>query len=164
VGAHQAHVTDTALHQAYACDVCHITPTAYTDAGHLGAAPAEITFGDLAKGDLRNTPANMVATWNTTSLTCQSVYCHALPGAASLSPSWTGSQTMGCGSCHGMPPSLGLAGYNHKSVTIDQCYMCHLGVNQAGTAITDITTHANGVVDMTDSQPCCDCHTEICGP
>jgi len=164
VGAHQAHVTDTALHTAYGCDVCHITPTKFDDPGHLGTGPAEVVFGPIAKGQLAIPQANLNAAWNTQTLSCSTTYCHSLNGGDMPEPVWTSNSYGGCDGCHGFPPNYGAKGLWHLEAVPGKCASCHLGVNSTATAITDPSLHANGTADLDPDSSCCECHYSPCNP
>jgi len=158
VGVHQSHVVDTLLHKAYDCSMCHIKPDSWTSEGHIDALPAEVVFGDLAKGDLRDPKANLNATWNTETLSCSDVYCHSLNGAGALNPPWTAKQTMVCGSCHGLPPQKTMKGDTHPSSSLSGCTTCHPDTINAVGEIIDISKHANGIIEVAGNLACNACH------
>jgi len=150
VGAHQAHLLASSnLSAPVACAECHVRPTATTDAGHIDAAPAELTFGSLAKAG-GATPA-----WNRTAGTCSATYCHGATlgaGGAVTTPVWTkvdGTQDT-CTSCHGNPPPA-------PHVTNSNCGLCH-SATATGGAITTPAKHINGTVDVDAAQACNACH------
>lgn len=137
VGVHQSHVRATELHAAYACSVCHLTPTKVEAAGHLDDSPnAEISFGGAANA--RGTRS----TYDVVALSC-STYCHSRPGASGGGWTWTTPQRLTCASCHGFPPPA-----PHPAE--GDCGSCHTGVVAAGdpSRLLDPTKHANGTVDL----------------
>jgi predicted CxxxxCH...CXXCH cytochrome family protein len=137
VGAHQAHLTESAVSRALACDECHTVPEALDAAGHVDSAmPAEVTFGELARSE-DSTPA-----WDGT--TCANTYCHgAFEGGNKASVTWTdvGAGKAACGTCHGSPPTSG-----HPDN--DNCSMCHPRVADDDLNILDRSLHMNGEVEI----------------
>ncbi len=87
VGAHTEHVSIT--HGILAgCDQCHVVPTSALAPGHIdGDGRAELTFG----------PLNPDATYDRTTATCSSVYCHRARPMV-----WTDDLNIGCMECHAM--------------------------------------------------------------
>lgn len=148
VGAHQAHVRHSASHAALSCEACHITPKHVGDEGHLGAGPAEVTFGALAKmGDLE-------PTWDHNTGTCSNVYCHGatLSGGAATSPNWlAGKGDAGsCWQCHGNPPPPPHPQWSN-------CFLCHSEtVYRDNTINVASGHHIDGSVQAKGA--CYDCH------
>lgn len=139
VGVHQSHARASALHAAYGCSVCHVTPTRLEDAAHLDDSPnAEVSFGGTANA--RGTRSS----YDVVTLSC-ATYCHNRPGASGASWRWTTPRTLGCASCHGFPPPA-----PHPAQ--GDCGSCHEGVVAAGdpSRIINPTKHANGQVDFDD--------------
>ncbi len=141
VGAHQAHVRDTSLHLAIACDACHVVPSQVDSPGHIDGQRALVTFGGIA-GARGAQPV-----WDPAQATCASTYCHgAFPGGAQAVPLWTrvdGTQAA-CGTCHEMGPTTG-----HHPVLFHVargCSACHGGTYSSTTA--DRALHVNGVVEI----------------
>lgn len=142
VGAHQQHLVGGALGRSVACTECHAVPADASAPGHLGPAPAELTWGSLAaKGGLSPQYAGG---------TCSSVYCHGatLAGGSRIAPSWNGGAAeRACGSCHGLPPPTGddVGGVAAHAFHVERaelsCSACHTFF-AVGSA-----THINGVVD-----------------
>ncbi len=149
VGAHQAHLTaPSGLAKAVTCDQCHRVPGSLDAEGHLGAAPAELTFGTLA------TAASANPTWDHAAATCSSTYCHGatLKGGTNPSPVWTvvdGTEDA-CGSCHGVPPPA-------PHVQLTTCGLCHTET-AVGTTIANPDKHINGVLEVGTSLACSNCH------
>jgi len=139
VGAHRVHAEGSANAAAVACEDCHVVPAEVADAGHLDAAPADVTFS------ARALPAAAIPSWDGNSLTCSNTYCHGADssGGTDTEPIWTtvdGSQ-ISCGGCHGMPPT-------DAHPPVSTCELCHGSVVQAGNTITDPALHINGVTDF----------------
>ena len=148
VGAHQAHVAGTGLAAPIACAECHVTPTSWSDAGHLGAAPAEVAFGAVAK------TGGLTPVWNVGAATCASSYCHGagLSGGTKTTPVWTtvdGTQKT-CTSCHGNPPPL-----PHPQNAA--CGTCHPATADNAGNIIGPAHHVDGVLDLS-AMACNACH------
>ncbi len=167
VGAHRAHVTDGVAHKAYGCVSCHLDVKNPEDEGHYRRNGVFLfpdfrtLFPDLdppvashpAEVKLASGPGG-VATWNRTTATCTNSACHA-PSTTDTSttrkdPVWTraGMNDIGCGSCHGAPPS------SHAD---DRCALCHAAAYTDGGV--DLALHLNGQVDLRNGGVKCDaCH------
>jgi predicted CxxxxCH...CXXCH cytochrome family protein len=149
IGAHQAHVTDGALRAALDCSTCHVTPTSITAEGHLGEAPAELTWGDLSRaGDL-------APEWDRDADTCSSTWCHgaALSGGTNTTPLWTVTEQgqAACGTCHGAPPPA-------PHPASPDCALCHPGtMSDDGTIDVAGGLHINGQVEAVGTA-CNACH------
>ena len=107
-GAHQIHLTGSAIAGAFSCATCHAVPTTMAHAGGPGRAPVTLSgAGQLLL------PASLgsysQATGNCTT------YCHA-----NRPVSWSGSGPLACYSCHGYPPPSGA----HDPHVIDLGYWC----------------------------------------
>jgi predicted CxxxxCH...CXXCH cytochrome family protein len=150
VGAHQSHLQALAgISEPVSCDQCHAVPNAIDRNGHIDGLPAEVSFGSDASAGGAN------PTWDGTSATCSSTYCHGatLEGGANTAPTWTtvdGSQAT-CGSCHGNPPPA-------PHAQSDRCYLCHAATVNPDGSIKDPSKHLDGVVDAPQSQTCHSCH------
>ena len=148
VGAHQAHVRDSASHVALDCKECHITPKHVGDPGHLGEAPAELNFASLAKtGDLP-------AAWNHNTGTCSNIYCHGagLEGGTDPSPNWLDEfkGENNCDKCHGNPPPPPHPQWSN-------CVLCHDESLNADNSINIAAgKHIDGIVQAKGE--CYDCH------
>ncbi|MFH1811425.1 MAG: CxxxxCH/CxxCH domain-containing protein [Pseudomonadota bacterium] len=140
VGAHRAHVEDSPIRQALACEACHVVPLSVNSPGHLDDSPAEVVFGALARSD------GASPEWNGSAdpPTCSAVYCHgaSLAGGVATSPTWThvdGSQAA-CDSCHGNPPPA-----PHPQVL--SCEICHPRTAGPGPVIRiENGTHIDGEI------------------
>lgn len=145
VGAHQRHLLGGSLRSALSCNECHLVPATPTQAGHLDAAPTEVTFGNLAKSRGAS-PA-----WSRASASCSGSYCHGatLGGGTNTTPVWTtvnGTQAR-CGTCHGNPPPA-----PHRQFT--SCNTCHPGTVTATGAINlSSGLHINGTVEQVPVHP-----------
>ena len=129
VGAHQAHlVGPRRLAAPIRCEACHVVPATVTAPGHIDSVdPAEVTAS---------------LGWDRTSQTCASAWCHG-PGR----PAWTSTLTVGCGSCHGVPPATAV---HATATTIASCATCHgRSVDASGNIliVDGASPHMNGVVD-----------------
>jgi predicted CxxxxCH...CXXCH cytochrome family protein len=141
VGAHTAHVTAGDLAPAFGCEVCHVKPASALSPGHLDGETATVTFAGLAVNGV--TPAPQ---WIRATATCSNTYCHGatMGGAA---PAWTSAGTAACGTCHGIPPTVG-----HPAVSggLAACSGCHPATVDASGAILSPASggaHLNGAVD-----------------
>jgi len=147
VGAHQAHVTDGALHKAFGCAECHPTPDRPSSPGHNNRT-VDVRFGALALTG----PTSPV--WS--GATCASVYCHGatIAGGSNKAPTWTsvGSGEAACGTCHGVPPPnaahVGVPG------STSACAGCHPATVLASGQI-DVAggKHVDGFIDVTGGHP-----------
>lgn len=147
VGAHQAHLTDSAIRRAIACGECHVVPETVEAPGHVDPLPAEVSFGPLSRTDTA-TPS-----WDRATGTCHGVYCHGatLAGGLDSSPNWTrvdGSQAR-CQSCHGAPPPP-------PHPEHDRCAACHgATVASDGRIAVERELHINGRIDLDVSCEAC---------
>ena len=159
VGAHAGHLQPRlGLGAAVACGECHIVPDRVIAPGHIDSdRPAEVFIvgaGDLARAD------GATPTWDRTSATCASTYCHG--GGDRLGDdrsegrvedvSWTSGSAgqVYCGSCHGIPPTTPP---HLETTTFSDCVRCHSQTVNAGAGIIfdgETTMHMNGVVDVDD--------------
>ncbi|MFL5271127.1 MAG: CxxxxCH/CxxCH domain c-type cytochrome, partial [Anaeromyxobacteraceae bacterium] len=144
VGAHAAHLNQTTFRPApVSCGECHVVPAA-GDKTH-GNNALSMPFGTLAR------TGGAAATYNATTLSCATVYCHGGAGGtvsvqagAASTPSWTGTFTPGasslnCGSCH---PALPTANAHPQR---PDCGTCHAG---ATATAYNSASHLNGVIDV----------------
>jgi len=148
VGAHQAHLTASALAPAVACTECHTVPA------NVNQHPnnvLDVTFGPLARSN------GAAPAWNVPALTCSATYCHgsAAWGGSAPTPLWT--QVDGtfhaCNACHGIPPPA-TAPTSHPASNGNDCGSCHTGY----TATTVVAaTHIDGQVQATGAS-CTSCH------
>ncbi len=158
VGAHIAHLEADAFRGPIGCDECHPSYGAgdfiegVRSPGHIDPDNPGVVFGTLATAD----GATPTYTENTRS--CANSYCHGggtyLSGDATLGIKsevfWDPALTGGvyCGSCHGLPPTVGVG---HSTATLATCVNCHGSVVNAGAAIifddNGMSRHINGVVD-----------------
>lgn len=148
VGAHQSHLRDGDIRAAIACSDCHVVPEHYTDEGHFGLLPAEITFSAFAGMD------GLMPAWSPSTLRCTNVYCHGatLEGGMDTAPLWNvvdESQSQ-CDSCHGEPPPP-----PHPPAL--DCQRCHPGT-VLPTGEIDIAggQHIDGQIQLVDQ--CNGCH------
>ncbi len=154
VGAHTSHLTASDIAPAFDCGVCHAKPADLLAAGHIddiaaGAVPtASVVFSGLAAGGVNPAP-----TWDRTTATCSSTYCHGatLREGTNTMPIWTlvGQGQGACGTCHGVPPIT-----NHPAVSssggLAVCNPCHSGtIDAAGNMIPPSAggKHLDGMVE-----------------
>lgn len=116
-GAHAAHVKTPVVRAPLPCAECHIVPSVVLHAPNPSPPP----FGPLASAN------GAAPTWNGTTLTCASTYCHGNftygnVAGNTATPSWTGG-SLGCTGCHGMPPTghMNVSGAPSPS----SCRTCH---------------------------------------
>ena len=154
VGAHQTHLFGRLVISApVACSACHLVPAEVGSPGHLDPAlPAEVTFSGLAVAD------SAAPVWDRNTATCSTTYCHGGgaklagdTGGALKKPVWPASSQVFCGSCHGVPPTVG----PHAGITFPNCNGCHPKTIDAfgGIIVTEsggvrTSFHINGVVDV----------------
>jgi predicted CxxxxCH...CXXCH cytochrome family protein len=148
VGMHAAHLKETSIPHAIPCASCHEVPKAIRDKGHFDSdLPAEVVWSDLATGKARSASLDLKPTWNRSTATCSNTYCHsALDGGKVKEWKWTAgvADGIGCGSCHGEPPTKTLSGLPHPAAT--SCQGCHSSAYNQGKL--DPTKHLNGKVDL----------------
>ena len=146
VGAHQVHLLGGSIGPAVACANCHVVPA---DAAHAASGGPVVIFG---AGTLA-TARGAAPTFDASSLTCSSTYCHGqfrygdVAGNASPSRAWNTSGVLGCTSCHGMPPTghPALTGV----VTATTCSACHPATVKAdGTIDLAGGLHVNGQAEF----------------
>ncbi len=177
LGAHVVHVNPAQqafLGKQFGCKECHKNVQRVSDPDHIVRAdgtpvpaPAEVRFDDpaalAAKVEPGVTPAG-APSFAATSGTCSNVYCHGatLKGQAGLTlntaPRWdapAGAQVVGCGSCHGIPPS------DHPAsiLSATQCVQCHLGAIDAQGQPSPLL-HIDGQVEVvaSNTNACSACH------
>ena len=144
VGAHTPHVTDTALHTAFACSRCHVTPVDALSAGHIdGNGVAEVVFSGR----------NAAAVYSAANGTCASTYCHGDGVIPSPVTSWTALGPMTCSSCHDDKSVLvgnTLRGQHSRHLAVNwmRCSDCHSTVANALNAIIGQALHVNGSVEV----------------
>ena len=134
-GAHAAHeAPKTAV--KVECTTCHAVPNA-GEPHPLGTPKATVRLlGLAAKGGL-------APTYEPTTGTCANVYCHALRGAATPTPTWTGAAVT-CTSCHGIPPSA-----PHTTATSCGTTTCHAGSIESGVLTpAGVAHHVDGTIDL----------------
>lgn len=157
VGAHSAHLFDTAISNEVQCNECHIVPSNFEAPGHIDSdSHTEIVFGQLATSTVSDPD------YSFSQFTCSNTYCHGnfefLKSESNnqfayladkmegnnFTPIWNkvdGTQAE-CGSCHGLPP------IGHIPSTLENCKNCHPGVvNEAGEIINK-AKHINGVANV----------------
>jgi predicted CxxxxCH...CXXCH cytochrome family protein len=142
VGAHSIHLRPSATHAAVPCQECHVVPERTDSPGHADdAAPAEVTFGDIAKTGGANPRYDAVTR------RCDNSYCH---GAADAVWSEPRDSAAACGSCHGLPPPP-------PHTASSQCSTCHGEVIDARLRFTAPELHVDGQVQLR-ANDCTQCH------
>ncbi len=140
-GAHAVHVQPSPdMAGGLACSTCHPVPGNPVIGGFHGDGQVEIVFDTAVVGS--------EASYDRDTKTC-AVGCHDRGGARPR-PQWTDTTPVGCGDCHGSPPSGHFSG---------PCSNCHAEANATGTALTGGPLHLNGKVDLGNgSGQCGACH------
>ncbi len=149
VGAHQAHLANTAYVNPLPCTSCHGVPVREFPGSlvHVDGQPVTPAFSGLA------TQGVVGAAYAGNGGSC-AVYCHgagtafANPGAtpsATVSPPWTAT-SIACDGCHGTPPTTGQHGFtNHQF----PCGYCHPDAAiTSPPAIANKALHVNGQKDV----------------
>jgi predicted CxxxxCH...CXXCH cytochrome family protein len=154
VGAHQAHLSGSAISTAIACTECHPVPNTTTHAtgtvafawgprATANGVPTAPPSGDSFASSIQPSPS-----FDAASATCSSTYCHGnyagtfgfpFPDATgdaapqtydyaggAGSPKWTDGP-MSCGSCHAMPPNSAIwhSDSHGRDATYRTCQLCH---------------------------------------
>ena len=157
VGAHQQHLSASAIRSAIDCAECHVVPTTANTTAHIDGT-AKLTWGSLAsQGGV--SPTYTVSSDGSTA-TC-TTYCHGASlgtgNGSNHAPSWTrvdGSQAS-CGTCHGVPPPS-----PHPAVPngLLGCAACHPGtIRSDGTIDVAGGLHIDGKIDIAGGA-CTSCH------
>jgi predicted CxxxxCH...CXXCH cytochrome family protein len=141
-GAHAVHVEPSPICAAgLACSTCHPVPGNPVIGGLHGDGIVEVTFDPaLVPGE---------PSYDRTTGAC-AVYCHEQGGAKPF-VTWTeAASPVGCGDCHGSPPSGHYLG---------PCTGCHVEANATGTALSGGPLHMDGKVELGNgSGQCGACH------
>lgn len=158
VGAHQNHLKESSLTDAYFrdCNLCHPNITSFDDPLHINGT-IDIEFNEVATDSGRITPV-----WDDNAITCSNTYCHgnftfrrdeseypfiyidSLMTGNNAVVEWTkvGEGEAACGTCHGLPPTG--HGYN------PDCFQCHRTVvnDAVPPRIINKSLHMNGKIDV----------------
>lgn len=172
VGAHQVHVTGSAIAVPLFCNECHKVPGEIYVVGHIDATPnAEVAMNNPLASTVTNEPITATyspnlplfipsPSYDANGLSCASTYCHGnfKNGNTTFAPVWTdasGAQ-MACGTCHGdiskptlaerALPKTAARGGTHPDVLT--CSSCHGEVVDASLRIIDPVKHVNGRLNM----------------
>jgi predicted CxxxxCH...CXXCH cytochrome family protein len=134
VGTHLLHLTDNAIRAAVTCNSCHVVPD---NPDHSIQFPPVIVFTPGTLG----TTQGVAPTYNATTLSCSTTYCHGaftfngVTGNATGTPAWNATPALTCTGCHGLPPT------GHPTltgtVTAATCNGCH-----------PATVKADGTIDV----------------
>lgn len=135
--AHTAHVTET-IHPAWACDLCHVTPTDVSSAGHLFVGDTTPGVAEVAYPGGTYTGAG----------SCASVYCH---GDGRSTATVDASFVSSCDACHPSWASSdaeigGMSGEHHRHVAGEgfDCSECHSTTVDASHTIVGAANHVDG--------------------
>jgi predicted CxxxxCH...CXXCH cytochrome family protein len=168
-GSHARHLGGGPLGLSYDCSECHVTPTVYSDTGHIFLAdgsldppPAEVILGATAAltppGATRAAPPS----FDPATQGCDNIYCHGATlgdrAATNTQTTWNAAGTgqRDCGSCHGLPP-------NHGNTT--NCVACHSSVVDGDRRIIAPDKHIDGKVELGDpGAGCTGCHGRAADP
>lgn len=158
VGVHMSHLYST-YGAALSCDNCHRDINGFDDPNHIGSDPdgiAEIVFGPLAYDTLGG-PIRPNPTWDRSTATCSSVYCHGTfkEGNVNAVGLWTNPGSVTCGTCHGDPntgnPTPQVSGVftppHYSFMNQTTCYICHGSVINGQGQFVDKELHINGEID-----------------
>jgi len=151
VGTHLLHLTDSAIRAAIDCNNCHVVPD---NPDHSIQFPTVVVFTPGTLG----TTQNRAPTFNGTTLSCSTTYCHGafafgtVTGNSTPSPAWNATPTQACTGCHGLPPT----GHPTLSgtVTAATCNGCHPATVKAdGTIDMAGGKHMNGLSEYVGGHP-----------
>ncbi len=181
VGAHQQHLGglgSTSIAKVR-CSECHTVPGTITANNHLTRSSAEVTFANSSAARKNGATPSFTASAGSVAGQCSNVYCHgaAMPkgdtsgtnrivGASSIFWNQTSYRSRtatptnaDCSTCHGNPPTAGLAAGAHADYVgqpTTSCTGCHTHFNGNGT-LSDPSLHIDGKVDASGSN-CDSCH------
>jgi predicted CxxxxCH...CXXCH cytochrome family protein len=138
--AHRVHLESTRLGmRRLTCTSCHPGAHAELSGTHANGVLDVVFDADLAGPDPSYDPETGQC----------SVACHNR-GGARATPTFHETGPMDCNDCHRAPPEPHYAG---------ACNGCHHEVNASGTALTGLTLHMNGRVDLGAGGTACGaCH------
>jgi len=159
VGAHQNHLQDLDLTEAYIqdCNMCHPDILTFDDPRHINMN-IDMEFNKVATDSGRVTPG-----WELSGTLCSNTYCHgnftfrqdvsqnqwgyadSVITGNNVSANWTdvGSGQVACGSCHGLPPQ--------GHIAAETCNGCHGDVVDANFNIINDSLHINRKYDVLGS-------------
>ncbi|MBI4702733.1 MAG: CxxxxCH/CxxCH domain-containing protein [Deltaproteobacteria bacterium] len=142
VGAHEAHLRESARSLGVPCETCHAVPSEAAEAGHLDTTPgAEVIFSGVAVAQGRD------PSWDREARRCNQVWCHGPEPAAAPSPEWTSTDgPLSCGGCHGYPPPP-------PHPPIAACGTCHPAVADGKGKIRSRALHIDGIVQIDLPKP-----------
>ena len=147
VGAHSAHVEDTAMHKSFPCEACHLTPTDVFSRSHIdGGGVAEVTFSEADE-----THEGVYVNG-----TCSRLYCHGNGRSDNGTAQWTDDSALDCSSCHTIGNMSGQH-FLHVQGGVG-CADCHADTVSNNTTISKLKNHINGSIQVTvttwDGQGC----------
>lgn len=175
VALHDEHLFLNSIAAEINCESCHNIPQVYNSSGHFDASSgAELVF--WKQESATNSPV-----YTHDNLQCSNTYCHGnfsfaknassnkwgyingnITGKSATVTWQSTSASVGCTSCHGLPPA------GHIAVDPNSCKTCHNGVADYSHGIFDPSTHIDGNIQLAGSDflndaACDNCHgnTEI---
>ena len=147
---HTAHVSDTALKDAFDCTACHASPTDVLSEGHL-------FVGDVTPGKAEvdfSGGLSPAGSWDGID-SCSNLYCHG-NGRGDNGSAKVGDQFEDCASCHphelsGSAAWMTMSGRHERHLSIDatfDCGDCHKAVVETWSPIKDTSLHVNGTISI----------------
>lgn len=143
---HLAHTQDTALHDAFGCETCHVEPTSVLSVGHLfvgddtpGRAEVDLSAGVSFEGR-----------WDGNG-TCSDLWCHGNGRSHGGTQEHTDVVST-CGDCHPGPGNPGrwdsMSGRHDDHLEFGLgCVECHPTAGP-GASIDQPALHVNGQVEL----------------
>gem|GEM_PF-2448643 len=161
---HRKHTDNTAgTGYNFTCDECHALTVANDSRTTLHATTGRPNHvdGNLTvqfSTTLRTTSVAIGGTYTQGVDNCANTYCHSdgtsLKNSGTIQPNsvtWGTSGPLGCGACHGNPPSYATSGTrrnSHGAHASFGCQTCHSPTTTTGTTITNAANHVNGAYDV----------------
>ncbi len=147
--AHTAHVTGGAMANAYDCTQCHVKAKDVLTPGHIFGNPVGGALNDFGAG------LSPQATFDKTTGTCSSVYCHG-SGRADDGMIAATAPPVACGGCHpaassgpsAMASMSGPHSLHMGDPTGITCADCHANTTTDGVTISNKDMHINGTRDV----------------
>ena len=150
VGAHTLHGGATAIHAAWTCARCHVTPSSALSPGHIdGDGRAEVRFDAL----------NPSATYAPTTAGCAAMHCHGDGRTDGGAATWTTDPAITCASCHhaATTPSTAFNMSGEHKLHVKSrgiaCQECHSTVVSGSSTIVGLPLHVDGVIQVALRQP-----------
>lgn len=119
------------------CTTCHEVPKP-GDKHPLGLGAAQVHLAGLSTANGR------APSYDATTKSCGSTYCHDQNGGSARTPVWTTKGAGDCGGCHSIPP-----GAPHTTNTSCGTTGCHLGAVSGGAITPEwAPKHVNGNIEL----------------